>query len=78
MKVIFTKYSDVGRQKKYRIKTQIIEKNGKKIVFKEALNTESQQHITKMYKNGKKLKKDGFPIKLVKSYYTSYILIYSF
>ena len=44
MKVIFTKYSDVGRQKKYRIKTQIIEKNGKKIVFKEALNTESQQH----------------------------------
>lgn len=68
MKVIFTKYSDVGRQKKYRIKTQIIEKNGKKIVFKEALNTESQQHITKMYKNGKKLKKAGFPLKLVKSW----------
>ncbi len=56
-KTIYVKYSD-SRDKDFKIRTSIIEKNnGKKIVEKKALNIFAQEHINKIALNSDILKK---------------------
>ena len=49
MKTLFVKYSNTERDENYRIKTEIIEKEGKRKVLKQALNKKSQKHINNIF-----------------------------
>ena len=68
METLFVKYSDVERNKKYKIKTEIVEENCKKKVLKQALNEESQKHINNIFYNYKKLKNLRYKLNLAKCY----------
>lgn len=68
METLFVKYSNIERDKNYRIKTEIIKENGEKKVLKQALNEESQKHINDIFYNYGKLKKAKFKLNLAKCY----------
>jgi|GEM_PF-1998606 len=68
MKTLFVKYSNTERDENYRIKTEIIEKEGKRKVLKQALNKKSQKHINNIFYNYKKLKSSGFKLNLANCY----------
>lgn len=55
-KKCFIKYNKM-RKDKYKIKTEILEENGKKIIEKSALKSESNKHIFKLKENEKNWKK---------------------
>ena len=55
MKTLYVKYSDVNRKDKYKIKTQIMEENGRKYVLKEALSEEALEHIYEIANKKQKL-----------------------
>ena len=68
MNVLFVKYTN-DRKEKYRIKTVIAEEKGKKIVYKEALNKLSIEHVHNIYLNREKLKAGNSPFNLVNSWF---------
>lgn len=78
MKIIFIKYSDVGRKEKYRIGTGIFEEKRKKIVFKKAMNEKSKEHITRIFDNKLKLEKAGYNLNLVNSWIKNEMIFFEY